>query len=104
MDRILNWRAAIAVAASAAALAAGFAGTSYARRAPTAPHAAGASGGNVIGKLSTRRYRITMETGGRYTVETKDGHVVARHASIDELLAQDPEAGEVVRGLFAGMG
>ena len=60
------------------------------------------AGARVLGHLELHARRITIKQGGRFTVRTKDGKVLADNVSMRELKAMDPLLQEKLERIMAG--
>ncbi len=54
-----------------------------------------------VGFLETRDHRIELKTGGRYTIRTKDGKVVAKDMTLSELRAAKPNLHRILERAMA---
>ena len=54
-----------------------------------------------VGFLETRDHRIELKTGGRYTIRTKDGAIVAKDVTLDQLRAKNPNLHQILERAMA---
>lgn len=87
-----------AVFVAAALLAALATGHGHSNPQPVKPQPSGA----VLGHLELSARRITMKAGGRFTVRTRDGKVVAENVTLKQLKAIDPVLQEKLERTIAG--
>ena len=65
--------------------------------APSAPSQQADSAALGLGFIETRDYRVEIKSGGRYTVRTKDGKVVAKDVTVEGLRATNPRLHQVLK-------
>lgn len=58
----------------------------------------------ILGHLELQSRRITIKSGGLFTVKTRDGKVVAEDLTLAELKAVDPVLQEKLERIVAGGG
>jgi hypothetical protein len=71
------------------------------KKAPTAK-APPAKTAPVLGHLEMRGRRITIKSGGLYTVTTRDGTVIGEDLTLEQLKAVDPSLKEQLERTVAG--
>ena len=54
-----------------------------------------------VGFLETRDHRIELKGGGRYTIRTKNGGIVAKDVTLDELRANNPNLHQILERAMA---
>ena len=92
-------RSVIGVVSVAAALLVGLAAAhGQGNPQPLKPPPSGA----VLGHLELNAKRITMKAGGRFTVRTRDGKVLAEDITLKQLKAIDPVLQEKLERTIAG--
>ena len=57
---------------------------------------------STLGSIKTRNERITINPNKTYTIRNKDGEVVAKDMTLEELQAQNPELYEMIEDSIAG--
>lgn len=72
--------------------------------APSVPTKQADSAALGLGFIETREYRIEVKAGGRYTVRTKKGNVVAKDVTLDGLRATNPQLHQVLKRAMATPG
>ena len=68
------------------------------KKQPAAP----AAESRVLGHLQLRGKRVTIKSGGRFTVRSRDGKVLAEDVTLQQLRAIDPALQEKLERTMAG--
>ena len=56
----------------------------------------------ALGSIQTRNERITINPNKTYTIHNKDGEVVAKDMTLEELQANNPELHKIIEDSIAG--